>query len=140
MDYAELLQAHQDRKADITIAAPSVDAEDATDMGIFTFDAQGGITGFEEKPNRDRLAHLGPSQGLGAGFQMPDPSRPYIASMGIYLFTRKVLLELLEQQAGLDFGRELIRGHHPLSRSRVLIATTGPMWAPSTASMTRTSC
>ena len=110
-------------------------------MGIFTFDAQGGITGFEEKPNRDRLAHLGPSQGLGAGFQMPDPSRPYIASMGIYLFTRKVLLELLEQQAGLDFGRELIPRPSPaIAFSRSHIATTGPMWAPSTASMTRTSC
>jgi len=127
MDYAELLQAHQDRKADITIAALPVDAEDATGMGIFTFDAQGGITGFEEKPNRDRLAHLGPSQGLGAGFQMPDPGRPYIASMGIYLFTRKVLLELLEQQAGLDFGRELIPA--AITRYRVLAFSHRDYWA-----------
>ena len=127
MDYAELLQAHQDRQADITIAALPVDAEDATGMGIFTFDAQGGITGFEEKPSRDRLAHLGPNQGLGAGFQMPDPSRPYIASMGIYLFTRKVLLELLEQQAGFDFGRELIPA--AITRYRVLAFSHRDYWA-----------
>jgi len=127
MDYAELLEAHLDRHADITIAALPVSAEDATGMGIFTFDARGNISTFEEKPNRDRLAKMGPSQGNGAGFAQADPDRPYIASMGIYLFTRDVLLELIEQEVGDDFGRELIPA--ALGRYQVRAFSHRDYWA-----------
>jgi len=108
MNYAELLQAHVEGNADVTIAALPVDQAEATGMGIFTFDGQGRIAGFEEKPNPDRLRQMMPSLGTGAGFVAADPDKPYIASMGIYLFSRKVLLELLAQEPGHDFGRELI--------------------------------
>ena len=108
MNYAELLQAHLEGNADVTIAALPVDEAEATGMGIFTFDGQGRIAGFEEKPNADRLRQMMPSLGTGAGFVAADPDKPYIASMGIYLFSRKVLLELLAQEPGHDFGRELI--------------------------------
>jgi glucose-1-phosphate adenylyltransferase len=127
MDYAELLDAHVQGPADITIAALPVDAEDATGMGIFTFEGQGRIAGFEEKPNRERLAQMGPSLGAGAGFLTPDPKRPYIASMGIYLFTREVLLELLERESGVDFGRELIPA--ALTRYRVRAFSHRGYWA-----------
>ena len=127
MDYAELLRTHVDAQADITIAALPVDADDASGMGIFTFDARGRIAGFEEKPNRERLAAMGSSQGAGAGFDAADPRRPYIASMGIYLFTREVLLELLEQEAGDDFGRELIPA--ALARYRVRAFAHRDYWA-----------
>jgi glucose-1-phosphate adenylyltransferase len=127
MDYAELLDSHIRENADITIAALPVDAEDATGMGIFTFDQQGRIAGFEEKPNRDRLAQMGPSHGTGAGFLAPDPARPYIASMGIYLFTRDVLLELLARETGDDFGRELIPA--ALTRYRVRAFSHRGYWA-----------
>jgi glucose-1-phosphate adenylyltransferase len=108
MNYAELLQAHLDRDADITIAALPVDAAEATGMGIFTFDRQGRIAGFEEKPDTARLQQMAPDLGTGAGFAAADPDKPYIASMGIYLFSREVLLELLSREQGDDFGRELI--------------------------------
>ncbi|MEZ5287980.1 MAG: glucose-1-phosphate adenylyltransferase [Vicinamibacterales bacterium] len=108
MHYAELLAAHVDAGADITIAALPANEEDATGMGIFSFDPQGRITGFEEKPSVERLRVLGPSLTSAPGFLASDPDRPYIASMGIYLFSRRVLLELLEQESGDDFGRELI--------------------------------
>ena len=127
MDYAELLDAHVQGTADITIAALPVDADDATGMGIFTFDGPGRIAGFEEKPNRERLAQMGPSLGAGAGFQTPDPKRPYIASMGIYLFTREVLLELLERERAIDFGRELIPA--ALTRYRVRAFSHRGYWA-----------
>ena len=58
MDYSELVDAHTDRNADITIAAQSVTAEDASAMGIFRFDHGGHIVAFEEKPSRDRLAGI----------------------------------------------------------------------------------
>jgi glucose-1-phosphate adenylyltransferase len=127
MNYAALLDAHVTGRADITIAALPVTAEDATGMGIFTFDAHGAIAGFEEKPTPDRLARMGPSLGAGAGFQAADPTRPHIASMGIYLFTRQVLLDMLEQESGDDFGRELIPA--ALARYRVRAFPHHDYWA-----------
>src|SRR6476620_2266867 len=55
MDYSELVDAHIDRRADITIAAQPVTIDDASAMGIFRFDHSGQIVAFEEKPKRDRL-------------------------------------------------------------------------------------
>src|SRR5262249_61580005 len=56
MDFTELIDAHIESQADITIAAQPVNAGDATQMGIFRFDALGHIAGFEEKPNAAPLA------------------------------------------------------------------------------------
>ena len=55
MDYADLIDAHVDRRADITIAAQPVTIDDASGMGIFLFDRSGQIVAFEEKPQRARL-------------------------------------------------------------------------------------
>ncbi len=127
MDYAELLEAHLDRQADVTIAALPVGPDDATGMGIFTFDDHGTIAGFEEKPNPERLRAMASEPGRGSGFMAIDPARPFIASMGIYLFSRDVLLELLEQEQGVDFGRELIPA--ALSRYRVRAFAHRRYWA-----------
>src|SRR5690348_17295482 len=61
MDFAELIESHIERDADITVAAQPVGAEDATQMGIFRFDPGGQLVGFEEKPKPERLAELGSS-------------------------------------------------------------------------------
>src|SRR5436190_897676 len=61
MNYAELIDAHIVRKADITIAAQPVTADDASGMGIFRFDRKGQIVAFEEKPNAERLERIGQS-------------------------------------------------------------------------------
>lgn len=127
MDYAELLEAHLDRQADVTIAALPVDADEATGMGIFTFDAQGRIAAFEEKPNLERLAVMQSGASKTSGFLAADPARPFIASMGIYLFSREALLELIEQEPGVDFGRELIPA--ALSRYRVRAFAHRGYWA-----------
>ncbi|MDP1569378.1 MAG: glucose-1-phosphate adenylyltransferase [Vicinamibacterales bacterium] len=108
MDYAELLASHLERRADITLAALPVSPADATGMGIFRFDARGQIDGFEEKPDAARLAQIGASLPTGSVLGPPDAEKPFIASMGIYLFSRDVLLTLLEQEAGMDFARALI--------------------------------
>jgi glucose-1-phosphate adenylyltransferase len=108
MNYRDLIREHQARGADITIPAQPVDPETATQMGIFRFDADGRIVAFEEKPKGDRLNEIGRSIPAGATFAKHDDAKPFMASMGIYVFSRHVLLELLEQQAGVDFGRELI--------------------------------
>src|SRR6266550_1439493 len=66
MDYTELIGAHEDQRADITIAAQPVDPAAATQMGIFRFDRDGTIGAFEEKPKPDRLKELGRSIPPGA--------------------------------------------------------------------------
>jgi glucose-1-phosphate adenylyltransferase len=108
MDFCELLDSHIESRADITIAAQPVTPGDAIEMGIFRFDDRGQIGGFEEKPNAARLTEMGGSVPPGTpmtGGVTPD--KPFVASMGIYVFSREVLLELLDQP-GIDFGKEII--------------------------------
>jgi glucose-1-phosphate adenylyltransferase len=114
MNYNDLLDAHRQQQADITIAAQPVDTDEATQMGIFRFDRRGQIVGFEEKPDHARLAEIGTSTPDESETHRTTAEQPFIASMGIYLFSRHVLLELLERESGVDFGRELI----PLALSR----------------------
>jgi glucose-1-phosphate adenylyltransferase len=110
MDYGRLLDAHVDQDADITVAALPVTPATATSMGLFLFDREGHIVAFEEKPSAERLSQLGGSVPPGNYFynRVHNDERPFIASMGIYVFSRDVLLELLEHTEGTDFGREII--------------------------------
>jgi glucose-1-phosphate adenylyltransferase len=110
MNYEELVEAHRQQKADITIAAQPVDLETATQMGIFRFDRDGGIVAFEEKPKEPRLREIGRSIPTGAAFGEHIDERPFMASMGVYVFSRRVLIDMLEKESGHDFGRELIPG------------------------------
>jgi glucose-1-phosphate adenylyltransferase len=108
MNFSELVDAHVDRRADVTIAAQPVTPEDATGMGIFRFDRTGQIIAFEEKPTRDRLAEIGQSIPSGATLGDHTPQMPFVASMGIYVFSRDVLLDVLARDSATDFGREII--------------------------------
>jgi len=108
MDFCELIDSHIESRADITIAAQPVTADDATEMGIFLFDDRGQIGGFEEKPKADRLAAMQSSAPRGAMMTGGiTAEKPFVASMGIYVFSREVLLEILDQP-GVDFGKEII--------------------------------
>jgi glucose-1-phosphate adenylyltransferase len=107
MDFNELLESHIEGNADITIAAQPVSASDATQMGILKFDDLGQISGFEEKPSAERLAKLGGSIPKGSIVGGTTHEKPFVASMGIYVFNREVLLEMLDAP-GVDFGKEII--------------------------------
>jgi glucose-1-phosphate adenylyltransferase len=107
MDFCEMIESHIETRADITIAAQPVTPDDATQMGIFRFDDGGQIAAFEEKPTPARLAEMGSS---GSGGLVPGGAtrdKPFVASMGIYVFSRDVLLDIL-QQPGIDFGKEIL--------------------------------
>jgi glucose-1-phosphate adenylyltransferase len=108
MDFTELIEAHVDRRSDITVAAQPVSAADATGFGIFRFDDSGQIAGFEEKPKADRLGELGASGPLGHPSGLLTPDKPFLASMGIYVFSRDVLFDVLSSSRAVDFGREII--------------------------------
>ena len=106
MDFGALIDAHIESNADITIAAQPVTPDDATQMGIFRFDAGGQVIGFEEKPSVERLTELQSSSPRQPVELTPD--RPFVASMGIYVFSRDVLHEVLNSSSAVDFGKEII--------------------------------
>ena len=107
MDFCELIESHIESRADITIAAQPVTRADATEMGIFRFDDEGQIVAFEEKPNDARLTEIGSSILRRSTAGGTNSDKPFVASMGIYVFSRDVLLEILEQP-GVDFGKEIL--------------------------------
>ena len=129
MDFAELIESHIDRDADITIAAQPVSKEDAPGMGIFRFDAEGQIVGFEEKPKPERLRR----DGLERADARRRPAcsaldKPFVASMGIYVFSHDVLYEVLARDRAIDFGREIIP-HALAIASRAAVSCIAGFWA-----------
>jgi glucose-1-phosphate adenylyltransferase len=107
MDFCAMIDTHIETGADITIAAQPVTPADATGMGILRFDREGQIVGFEEKPDSDRLAALGRSVPSASAFAPNMSGKPFVASMGMYVFSRNVLLDILTKP-GIDFGKEII--------------------------------
>src|SRR6476661_7978804 len=102
MDYSEMVDAHCDSRADITIAAQPISTDEASAMGIFRFDRGGQIVAFEEKPQRERLREIGQSIPPGATFGGHSAEKPFVASMGVYVFSRDVLLDVIEQAGATD--------------------------------------
>jgi glucose-1-phosphate adenylyltransferase len=127
MDYSEMVDAHCDSRADITIAAQPVSFDDASAMGIFRFERGGQITAFEEKPKPDRLREIGQSIPPGSTFGGHAPDKPFVASMGVYVFSRDVLLEAINQEGATDFGRQIIPA--ALDRYRVNAYLFRGYWA-----------
>jgi len=106
MDFNEMLENHKKMAADISIATIPVAARDASDFGIMKKSGEGYITSFTEKPKKDML----PDWESDTGEEMKKKGKVYLASMGIYIFTRKMLFDLLqsEYKEGTDFGKEII--------------------------------
>lgn len=100
MDYQEFVQHHVDSKADVTIAVQPVSRADASDFGILKLGDDDRISQFVEKPKTDEL--------LDSLVSSDDPNKPYMASMGIYVFRTATLFELLDRNKGDDFGKHII--------------------------------
>lgn len=110
MDFREILTAHVENSADLTIATMPVPAREASALGIMQVNAENRITRFVEKPKDPALLE---SLKLDRGsYQAMDIKRDedlYLASMGIYVFNREVLFELLNN-SHTDFGKHIIPG------------------------------
>jgi glucose-1-phosphate adenylyltransferase len=100
MDYSAMANFHWEHQADITVAVQPVSAREASRFGILKRDEQERITDFIEKPKDPGLLEQYRSR--------EDSERPYLGSMGIYLFNTDVLIELLENLAHDDFGKDVI--------------------------------
>ncbi len=109
MDYGKLLNHHFDNKADITLAVYPVSREDAPRMGLLRADSKSRIQEFAEKPKDPSVIEkfTAPADLLSAADLKKGDSR-YLASMGIYVFNPKVLINLLKDNDKIDFGKEII--------------------------------
>ncbi|WP_299241852.1 glucose-1-phosphate adenylyltransferase [uncultured Aquimarina sp.] len=104
MDFNHMIEAHIEKGADISIATLPVNPKDATDFGILKTDKNHFITSFIEKPSTDKL----PGWESEVSDEMKSENREYLASMGIYIFSRQLLVDILSDPSRIDFGKEII--------------------------------
>jgi glucose-1-phosphate adenylyltransferase len=104
MDFNEMIEQHKKSNAKISIATQPVNAKDATGFGILKTDDKNVITSFIEKPSSDLL----PNWTSEVSDDMKSEGRNYLASMGIYIFNRDLLIELMNDPTTIDFGKEII--------------------------------
>lgn len=108
MDFREMLAEHESADAEVTIAALPCTREQARGFGIMRLDDTGRVLGFLEKPQSDReidLVRTEPTWIDAHG--IASHGRDCLASMGIYLFRRDVLVDLLSKTDYHDFGKEI---------------------------------
>jgi glucose-1-phosphate adenylyltransferase len=106
MDFGDMLKNHISSNTDISIATIPVDDRDAPEFGILKTNDENVITSFIEKPKKDIL----PEWVSDTGAEMQAKGRNYLASMGIYIFNKKILDKLLNEAhpKATDFGKEII--------------------------------
>ncbi len=115
MDFNKMIEAHEKSGAEISIATQPVNAKDATAFGILKTDDNDFISSFIEKPDVSLL----PDWSSPVSKEMENEGRLYLASMGIYVFNRDLLVELMNEPNKIDFGKEIIpdaiKNHKTLS-------------------------
>ncbi|UBB90692.1 glucose-1-phosphate adenylyltransferase [Candidatus Kaistella beijingensis] len=104
MDFREMIDFHCKNEGDITIATIPVNSHDAPGFGILKSDDEGNITSFIEKPSTDLL----PDWKSEVSEKSKSEGKEYLASMGIYVFSKNVLKKMFAEDPGDDFGGELI--------------------------------
>jgi glucose-1-phosphate adenylyltransferase len=109
MDYRLFLKRHQETNADITLSVLPVDQQAASGFGLIKVDQNGRVVDFSEKPTGEDLTRMRvDTTAFGLN---PEEARqkPYMASMGIYIFNRQVLIDTLKRShESTDFGKEII--------------------------------
>ncbi len=117
MDFQKMIDDHIDNGADISIATIPVGERDAPEFGILKSDENHHITSFVEKPKKDILADWVSD----TGDEMRKQGRIYLASMGIYVFNKKLLIDMLKEEFkdATDFGKEIM----PASISKYTVSS-----------------
>jgi len=106
MDYGHFIRYHQKNRADLTISAIEVDIKEAHRFGVIQVDETGRVCGFEEKPKHPK--------------SIPGKPDKAFVSMGVYIFNRKTLINILNKDAGMDtshdFGKDVMPYMYPNHR------------------------
>lgn len=104
MDLDEMIEAHIENEADISIATLPVNAKDAPEFGILKTAEDGTIASFIEKPAKELL----PQWKSDVSEEMKSQGKDYLASMGIYIFNKEFLVDVMADKSTKDFGKEII--------------------------------
>lgn len=104
MDFNDMITKHEESGAEISIATLPVNAKDAPGFGILKTDSDDMITAFVEKPSADVL----PEWTSPVSEEMQSQNKIYLASMGIYVFNRELLVKLMADPNTTDFGKEIM--------------------------------
>ncbi len=108
MDFQDMIRSHLENKAAVSIAALPVPEAEAKSCGIMRIEPNGRVIDFEEKPKtRELLDRMRTEPEWLERLGIEAEGRPYLASMGIYLFNRSTLVDLLASGNSVDFGKEI---------------------------------
>ena len=109
MDYRLFVKRHRETGADITLSVVPISERLASDFGLMKIDNAGRIIDFSEKPKGDDLRQMQVDTTILGLTKEQAQQQPYIASMGIYVFKKQVLINLLKSSlTQTDFGKEII--------------------------------
>ncbi|KAG6582282.1 Glucose-1-phosphate adenylyltransferase large subunit 1, chloroplastic, partial [Cucurbita argyrosperma subsp. sororia] len=110
MDYMDFVQNHRQSGADITLSCLPMDDSRASDFGLMKIDDKGRILSFSEKPKGEDLKAMAVDTTILGLSKEEAQKKPYIASMGVYVFKKEILLNLLRWRfpTANDFGSEII--------------------------------
>eukprot|EP00262_Sarcandra_glabra_P001335 TRINITY_DN11382_c0_g1_i1.p1 TRINITY_DN11382_c0_g1~~TRINITY_DN11382_c0_g1_i1.p1 ORF type:complete len:530 (+),score=70.92 TRINITY_DN11382_c0_g1_i1:139-1590(+) len=110
MDYMDFVQSHRKSGADITISCLPMDDSRASDFGLMKIDSKGRVLSFSEKPKGADLKAMEVDTTVLGLSKEESEKKPYIASMGVYVFKKEILLNLLRWRfpTANDFGSEII--------------------------------
>ena len=109
MNYADFIHRHRETEADVTLSVIPVDERRASDYGLMKIDKSGRVVSFSEKPKGDALKAMQVDTTVLGLPAEKAKELPYIASMGIYVFEKQVLHDLLNEAPDrTDFGREIL--------------------------------
>jgi glucose-1-phosphate adenylyltransferase len=109
MDYRQFLDRHYESDADVTVSVTPCDESSASEFGLLKTDENGRIVEFKEKPKGEDLQSMRVDTSKLGLNEAEAIGRPFLASMGIYVFKYDRLEQLLrDDPSGVDFGREII--------------------------------
>jgi glucose-1-phosphate adenylyltransferase len=109
MDYREFFEYHLETGADITISVKPIMEQETSGFGILKTGSDGRIISFFEKPKEQKiLDEYRVDPALFENFQIEHKNRTHVASMGIYIFNKKVLFDILNSNTMEDFGKQVI--------------------------------
>ena len=111
MDFKNFLNFHFSHDADITLGVVPVERSRVRELGVLKMDADSQVIDFVEKPVVDSVVDdfaIPPGLRLKEPFKSSDPSKTHVGSMGVYIFNKKILFDLLDEYQFDDFGKQII--------------------------------
>jgi len=111
MDFNKFLKFHIENNADITLGVVPVERSKVPELGILKMDSTSQVVDFVEKPKDNGIIDtfaIPPELREKEPFSSADPNKSHVGSMGIYIFSKKTLFDLLDKYDFDDFGKQII--------------------------------